>query len=244
MNAKNVRELKLESLEMHGTITPSRPESTLGPVLQKLVDHAWHELSDSELLTPFMLRLPTNHLNALSLADEILSRYGCFGGLLSTPPEIIEQDYGHDEDIAAVLLALRHLAHRVAAVRISGAISLDSLDSLNSYVKIQKLTRAHRCLSILYLDQDNQLIGDEHISGNIVQPDVCRAIVKKSLSLEAKNLIAVDYRPMQREKLPRDFRMSLEKLKDILNLIGVELHDYILAYEEKPQNLAKQGSFL
>lgn len=229
---------------MHGTATPSLPKSAFEPALQKLVDRDWHELSDSELLAAFMLRHPLDHAQALSQADGILSRYGCFDDLLSTPPEIIKQDYGHNKDIMAALLALRQLAHRVAAVTVSEAISLGSLDSLTSYVTIQKRTRANRHLSVLYLDRDNQLIRDEHISGNIDQPNVCQEILKRSLLLEAKNLITVDYRPPQGERMLKDIRMSLEKLKDILNLVGIELHDYVLASGEKLQCLVRRGSFL
>lgn len=229
---------------MHGAKTHSLPKRSSEPTIRNLADHAWHELSDSELLAAFLQRHPSDQSRALSLANEILGHSDGFGGLLSAPPEMIEREYGNDEDIVTTLLAVRLMAHRVAAEAISDTISLESPASLKSYVNIQKLTRANRCLSILYLDRHDKLIKDDHTSGDIGQINVCQDVVKKSIFLDAKSIVFVDYRSLKMDHFMRNFRESVKKMEDILNIIGVSLHDYCLAYEDEHQSLVKQGKFL
>ncbi|MBI4920496.1 MAG: DNA repair protein RadC [Devosia nanyangense] len=186
--------------------------------------------SDVELLEA-VLHLAIPRRDTKDLAKLLLKRFGSFSGVLSAPPERLEEFHRLGGITVTNLKVIQAAAQRFARDRVDRDMPiLGSWSSLIDYCRSAMAFEDVEQFRILFLDKKNRLIADEVQQRGTVDhtPVYPREVIKRSLELSATALILVHNHPSgDPSPSTADVQMT-RQIADVAKPLGITVHDHII----------------
>jgi len=164
------------------------------------------------------------------IAKRLLTVFGSYEGVLTAPPERLQEVEGVGESAAAVLKAVETAAVRLAQAKILERPVISNWQALLDYCHTAMAHSTHEQFRLLFLDRKNRLIADEVQQKGTVDhtPVYPREVIKRALELAASALILVHNHPSGD---PTPSRADIEMTKEIAEAgrkLGITLHDHVI----------------
>jgi len=163
---------------------------------ERLLSRGAHALTDAELLA-ILLRVGFKGKNAVTLARELLERFGSLQGMMTTPLTAWDDIKGVKGAKLAQLQAALEIGRRAAQPTVRERTVIKSTAQAASYfsARLRGLPQEH--FRVAYLNRlgrvlDDALIAEGTVDG--VRPPI-RAIISKALRVNASALIAAHNHP-------------------------------------------------
>jgi DNA repair protein RadC len=188
-----------------------------------------HALADYELLE-FLLFGARPRGDTKPLAKELIKRFGGFAGVFGADKEALLDMPGMGEATAALLLAARAAALRIARAEVQNRSVISSWQALLDYVTIAAGYAAIEEFRLLFLDKKNALIADEPQHRGTVDhtPVYPREVVKRALALGASAIIMVHNHPSG-DPTPSQADIDMTRaVAKALHPVGIAVHDHIV----------------
>ncbi len=210
---------------------------------EKLIARGPAALADSELLA-LLLRTGTAGRSVLTMAQELLERFGGVAGLLHAGPEELRGFKGLGGTAKrAELLAVMELARRAVAQELRSRPTFDSPAAVRQYLLMQLSQRRHEVFAVLFLDVKHQLIAlEEMFRGTLAQSSVYpREVVVRALDHNAAAVILAHNHPSGVAEPSRADEYVTGALKSALALVDVRVLDHIVVGHGQTVSLAERG---
>lgn len=212
---------------------------------ERLLEQGAHVLSDAELLAIFLRTGYKDH-SAVELARALLIQFGGLRQIIDAPIDEILAFKGIGASKYALLMASKELAQRYLKQQLQQSeLVLNQPNLIVDFLKTQLRHEPQELFAILLLNQQLQLISFEIIfKGTFEQCNVStQDIVRKALSKQASQLIAVHNHPQSHAlPSPEDLQFT-EKLKNACQLLELNLVDHFIISRNDYFSFAEQGLF-
>ncbi len=196
---------------------------------EKLLAQGAKALADAELIA-LLLRTGLQGVPVLTLAKQMLDRFGGLAGLLRTDAEQLEQVKGLGPAKRAEVAAVLELARRAMLQQLTQRPVFESPAQVKHYVQLQLAALAHEVFAVLFLDAQHRLLHfEEMFRGTLTQTSVYpREIVKRALELNAAALIFAHNHPSGVAEPSRADEHLTQTLKSALALVDVRVLDHLV----------------
>ena len=196
---------------------------------EKLLAQGAKALADAELIA-LLLRTGLQGVPVLTLAKQMLDRFGGLAGLLRTDTEQLEQVKGLGPAKRAEVAAVLELARRAMLQQLTQRPVFESPAQVKHYVQLQLAALAHEVFAVLFLDAQHRLLHfEEMFRGTLTQTSVYpREIVKRALQLNAAALIFAHNHPSGVAEPSRADEHLTQTLKSALALVDVRVLDHLV----------------
>lgn len=209
---------------------------------EKLLQRGAQSLSDAELLAIF-LRTGVKGTNVIELADQLMAHFGSLRRLFASSQAEFCQHKGLGEAKYVLLQAVLEMAHRYLSETISKGDALRSPNHTRQYLLNRLRAREREGFILLYLDNQNQVIGDELLfEGTINAAGVYpREVVKQALYHNAAAVILAHNHPSGiAEPSELDKRIT-ERIAQALALVDIRVLDHFIVGESEVVSFAERG---
>lgn len=199
-------------------------------------------IPDYELLELVLFRA-LDRQDVKPLAHALLETFGDFNGVLSAPPERLEQVRGVGPAVVVELKIVEAAAHRLARARVMRRPVLSSWEALLDYCRAAMGHRATEQFRILYLDRKNVLIADEEQARGTVDhvPVYPREVVKRALELNASALILVHNHPSGDPTPSEADILVTNQIRDAAEVMGITVHDHLIVGRAEALSFRSRG---
>lgn len=209
---------------------------------EKLVSKGASSLSDAELLSIF-LGTGTRGKSVLSLAQEMLNKFGGFRQLLEATPETIISTPGIGVAKFAQLRATLELTERYLQAGFSRGEAITDPGLTRRYLKCKLGHYRREVFACMFLDNQHRLISYEElffgtIDGASVHP---REVVKRVLDNNAAAVIFAHNHPSGIAEPSQADQRITDRLKSALLLIDVRVLDHMIIGEGDVLSFAERG---
>lgn len=224
------------------TTAPLRALPTAARPREKLLARGPAALADAELLA-VLLSTGVPGQPVLQMAQQLLTRFGGIAGVLGADSRALASVKGLGTAKRALLAAVRELARRSLRESLAEGTVFDSLDSVNTFLRLHLDGRATECFAVLFLDAGHRLIALEPMSEGtrshtIVYP---REVVKRALALEASAVILAHNHPSGLTR-PSEADLALTRtLTAALALVDVKVLDHYIVGAGRAASLSEMG---
>ena len=177
------------------------------------------------------------------LAKQLLKEFGGLLGVFSAPEFSLLKIKGIGASVVHLLKLVHTLMGRSLQDDIQGKNVLQSWNQVIDYCTTTMSFSQSEQLRVLYLDQKNQILGDEIQQTGTVNhtPIYPREIMKKALEVGATSLILVHNHPSG-DPTPSKADIDLTlKIQRIGNDLGITLHDHIIIGKGRHSSLKSMG---
>jgi len=166
-----------------------RPRELL---LEKGPDH----LSDAGLIA-ILLRSGTKGKDAVSLARDLIKRFGGLRGLLSAKKSDLERIKGLGNAKIAQLMAVIEITRRQLKEEIIGTNYVENDRDVIDYLSLSMRDLKEEFFKIIYLNRANSILSIEDVAkGTVDHASIYpREVIKKALDLGASAIIFVHNHP-------------------------------------------------
>ncbi|MCW5669347.1 MAG: DNA repair protein RadC [Hydrogenophaga sp.] len=209
---------------------------------EKLLQRGPGALSDGELLA-LLLRTGIAGKNVLTLAEELLQRFGGVNGLLHTGADALRQIKGLGPAKRTVVIAVLELARRALAEDLKAKAVFESPRAAREYLQLQLGARPHEVFAVMFLDSQNRLIAMEDMfRGTLTQATVYpREIVVRALHHHAAAVVLAHNHPSgNAEPSLADVELT-RTVMTALALVDVRVLDHFVVTRETAVSMAQQG---
>ena len=209
---------------------------------EKLLAQGPHALADAELLA-LLLRTGFKGTSVLQLADELLTRFGGFAGLLHAGVDELKCVKGLGPAKRAEVAAVIELARRSLAQQLSERSAFGSPQQVKDFLRLQLAEREHEVFVVLFLDSQHRLlVCDEMFRGTLTQTSVYpREVVKRALGLNASAVILAHNHPSGVAEPSRADEFLTQTLKSALQLVDVRVLDHLVVARTQVVSFAERG---
>ena len=209
---------------------------------EKLLSQGATALADAELLA-LLLRTGMKGMGVLQLAEKVLRDVGGFGGLLQAQPGQLKDFKGLGPAKRAELLAVMEMARRSMKGRLQSQPVLSSPQLVKDYLQMRMGSLPHEVFAVLFLDAQQRLIACEELfRGTLTQTSVYpREVVKRSLELNAANVILAHNHPSGVLEPSRSDELLTQTLKSSLQLVDVRVLDHFVVGRHGAISFAERG---
>ncbi len=212
---------------------------------EKLERLGAERLTDAELLA-LILRTGTDHLSAVSLAEEILALDIGGHGLekiyhMSKTDLMSIRGIGHVK--AAQILAICELSIRLSKIKARERIAFHSPDSIARYYMNEFQSYRQEHLMMLLLDAKNQLMGERLISKGTANASMAepRDIFSEALRMGALSVILIHNHPSG-DVTPSSADLHItQRIYEAGELLGIHLIDHIIVGQGNYKSLKEEG---
>ena len=209
---------------------------------EKLVAAGAHALSDAELLA-VLLRCGAPGRTALSLARELISRFGGLRGLLSADAVSLCAVPGLGPGKYAQLQASLELARRHLAEPLKRDGPLSSPDAVRDFLHARLRDLPYEVFCCLFLDNRNRLILFKElfrgtIDGTSVHP---REVVRQALAHNAAALILAHNHPSGVAEPSHADELITRRLTAALALVDIRILDHLVIGDGATVSFAERG---
>lgn len=211
---------------------------------EKLLQKGAASLSDSEILAIF-LRTGSKDKSAISLARELIERFGSLAQLLAAPSEQVMACHGVGTAKYAQMLASLEMGKRYLASQVKQSSALDSSQLVKDYVTTQLRPLSREVFAVIFLSQELTLIQFEVLfSGGMTSCAVCiKEVLRQALKYGASQLIIAHNHPMMSATPLQDDITLTKELAKACELIDMGLLDHIIVGVDQTQSLRELGYF-
>ena len=209
---------------------------------EKLLAQGAAALADAELIA-LLLRTGLQGVPVLTLAQQMLDRFGGLAGLLHTDAERLKQVKGLGPAKRAEVAAVLELARRAVLEQLSQRPVFETPAQVKHYVQLQLGALAHEVFAVLFLDAQHRLLHyEEMFRGSLTQTSVYpREVVKRGLELNAAALIFAHNHPSGRAEPSRADEHLTQTLKSALALVDVRVLDHLVVGRGVVISFAERG---
>jgi len=210
---------------------------------EKLLTRGPAALADAELLA-LVLRTGIAGKGVLTMAQELLDRFGGLAGLLNTGVESLKAVKGlggpaKRAELAAVLeLARRAMGQRLREREIFGTPS-----DVRQYLQLHLCGHPHEVFAVMFLDAKNRLVAlEEMFRGTLTHTRVYpREVVLRALHHRAAAVVLAHNHPSGSvQPSPADATLT-QALKTALALVDVRVLDHVIVAEGEALSMAERG---
>jgi DNA repair protein RadC len=209
---------------------------------EKLLAQGPAALADAELLA-LLLRTGIQGKGVLALADEMLTTFNGFGGLLHRQADDFRQIKGLGPAKCAELTAVLEMARRALAQQLERGPVFDAPGTVKDFVALKLGGLQHEVFAVLFLDAQHRLIAlRELFHGTLTQTSVYpREVVRHALSLNAAAVILAHNHPSGLAEPSRADEFLTQSLKSALALIDVRVLDHLVVGQGQVVSFAERG---
>lgn len=209
---------------------------------ERLIDKGAENLSSSELLA-ILLRSGSSGKSALSLANQLLKKYGSLRSLAETSAEELQEFRGIGPAKSAQLSAGLTLALRLAREEVLEKPKFEDPESVYNYLRLELRDLKKEVFIALLLDGKRKLINREQISqgtltSSLVHP---REVFRPAIRSSAAALIFVHNHPSgDPEPSEEDLKIT-DRLVEVGNIVGIQVLDHIIIGKRSFKSLKELG---
>ena len=206
----------------------------------KLLSKGPGTLSDAELLA-IILRTGYRGVTSVQLARDLLAQSGGLRALLDSVQNGTHSNLSAQKN--AELKACLELSKRYLHCQLQRGNLLQNARQTGDYLMAALRSYRHEVFACLFLDNAHRLIALEEIAhGTIDSAQVnLRAIVERSLALNASALIAAHNHPSGNRTASAADRELTKRLQQALALIDVRVIDHFIVGDGRPTSFAEHG---
>ena len=200
-------------------------------------------LCDAELLA-LLLRTGTAGRSVLTMAEEVMQRFGGIAGLLHTSARELKQVKGLGGPAKrAALVAVLELSRRALAQQLREREVFDAPSALREYVQLHLGARHHEVFAVLFLDARSRLIAMEELfRGTLTQTSVYpREVVLRALHHQAAAVVLAHNHPSGVVRPSRADEALTRTLQAALALVDVRVLDHVIAGPGAAMSFAQEG---
>jgi DNA repair protein RadC len=209
---------------------------------EKLLAHGPGALADAELLA-LLLRTGMKGKGVLALADELLTSFKGFGGLLHASAEDFRRVKGMGPAKRAELAAVVEMARRALAQQLARGPVFDSPTKVKDFAALKLGAHDREVFAVLFLDSQHRLIEwRELFHGTLTQTSVYpREVVRQALDLNAGAVILAHNHPSGLAEPSRADEFLTQSLKAALQLVDVRVLDHLVVGAGQVVSFAERG---
>ena len=209
---------------------------------EKLLQRGAAALSDAELLA-LLLGTGARGLDVLSMARQLLTRFGDLQGVLSASREDMQAQAGIGAAKFTLLQASLELARRHAMENLRRGAVMSSPQHTRQFLHCHLRDPAREVFSCLFLDSQHALICCEDLfwgtlDGAAVYP---REVVRRALALQAAAVIFAHNHPSGVAQPSQADRRITERLQAALALVDIRVLDHIIVGRGEQFSFAEDG---
>lgn len=210
---------------------------------EKLLARGAAALSDAELLA-LLLRTGIAGKGVLTLAQELLERFGGITGLLQTGPNDLNRVKGLGGSAKrAELIAVLELARRAMAGRLRERQVFQSPGEVQHYLQLQLAGRGHEVFAVLFLDSQHRLLAFEELfRGTLTQTSVYpREVLLRALHHQAAAVVLAHNHPSGNVSPSKADETLTQSLRAALALVDIRVLDHLIVAPGAWTSLAERG---
>jgi DNA repair protein RadC len=191
-------------------------------------------LSDAELVA-VILRSGTGGKDAVTLARDLLTRFGGLRGLLAAEGDELRGMKGLGPAKAAALTAATELARRRLKAEILGQRFVRDPGSLLEYLYGSLADRKKEIFKVIFLNKANRILEERDLfEGTVDEAAVHpREIVRAALRCHATGVILVHNHPSGRTEPSAEDREVTRKIQSALETVAMRLIDHIIVGDHR-----------
>ena len=199
-------------------------------------------LTDAELLA-LVLRTGNATADAVTLAHELLDRFGGVLGVLSSTAESLLEVPGLGGAKVAALLGIRELLERAEMAKMKNAPVVSSSDEVRRYLGMHLAGEQREVFGALLLDTRHRVLGVEDIFlGSIDRTMVYpREVAKCCLRYNAAAVVLYHNHPSGSAEPSASDRELTERLNSVLGELDVRLLDHVVVAGLRKVSMAERG---
>lgn len=209
---------------------------------ERLLARGAHALTDAELLA-ILLRVGVQGKNAVTLARELLVKFGSFQGMMSAPLSAWDDIKGIKGAKLAQLQAALEIGRRVALPATREKTMLKSTAQAAAYFTARLRGLPHEHFRVAYLNRLGRVLDDALIAeGTVdsVRPPV-RVIVARALQTNASALILAHNHPSGSAQ-PSEADQSLTReILAACRPLGLRVLEHVIVAESGQYSFADSG---
>jgi DNA repair protein RadC len=203
-------------------------------------------LSDADALNmvellELLLHFGPSKNRAVSLAAQLLDRFGAVGAVVAADPVRLSEVLGGDGVSVMLLKTVHAVVRGIVREPLEDRPVIGSASALMRYLSVTMRHESTEATRFLYLDRENALIKDEiHQRGTIDHTLIyTREVIRRVLELGACAVIMVHNHPSGNpEPSAADILMTRE-LAAALRPINVALHDHVIIGRHRETSFRK-----
>jgi DNA repair protein RadC len=228
--------------------TATRPQ-TEGPTAapadrprERLVALGPEALSDAELVA-LLLRTGARHVDALSLAADVLADLGGLPGLARAGARELEHHPGLGAAKAATILAAIELGRRLAERRLREGDAIRSPEDVYRHFHARLRHATQERFVVVFLDGRHRVLGHELVSqgtltASLVHP---REVFRPALRACAAALVLVHNHPSGDPTPSDEDREVTRRLARAGELLGIRVLDHVVVAERGYTSFREEG---
>ena len=199
-------------------------------------------LSDAELLA-LLLRTGGAGASALSVARELVDRFGDLRCLAQASATRLSRAHGVGPAKAASLLAALEIGRRSAEQRLPVGRPIQRPEDVHRHFYLRLREARQECFTVLLLDGRHRLIGEVLVSqgtltASLVHP---REVFRSALQEAAAALVLVHNHPSGDPSPSREDREVTERLVRAGEILGVRVVDHVIVAERGYHSFREAG---
>lgn len=209
---------------------------------ERMLQHGADSLTNTELLA-LIFGTGTRGLNALQLAQQVLTRFGGLRPLLNANSEDLRSIMGLGDARICQLSAIQTLARRALEEELKRECSLKHPIQVKAYcAALLAHASIERCVA-LFLDNQHRLIEAKEISqGTLTETTIYpRELVKAALAHHAAAIILAHNHPSGLAKPSAADIALTQQLKRSLAIVDIELLDHLIVAGHQVISIAELG---
>lgn len=209
---------------------------------ERLMRYGAERLANKELLA-ILLRTGTQQESALNLAEKLLARFDSLRGLASASFEELLEVNGIGPAKAADILAAFELAKRLADSQMEFHGVVNSPKDAAQMVLRELSLEDKEHFMIIMLNTKHRVIAKKvisigHLNASLVHP---REMFKEAIKRSSAAVILVHNHPSGDLTPSRDDLVTTERLKEVGEILGIEVLDHIIVGDNRYLSFREQG---
>jgi DNA repair protein RadC len=209
---------------------------------ERLLTLGADKLSDAQLLA-IILRTGCGTKNALSLAMEIINRFGSLRSIDAATHKELREITGLGDAKIAQLKAAFEIGKRLVAEKACSGAVFQGSQSVYEYFAPRLKTLSQEKFYCLILDVKNRLIKEYEVSSGTLNESLIhpREAFKEAIRVAGAAVIFVHNHPSgDPEPSPKDLAIT-ERLKQTGEIIGIKVLDHVIVGDGRYVSLANRG---
>ena len=196
---------------------------------EKLLARGAGALTDAELLA-LLLRTGLKGHGVLALANQVLTQFKGYAGLLAATPDQLKVIKGLGPAKRAEITAVMEMARRALASQMAALPVFDSPSALKQYVALHLAQRPAEVFLVMFLDGRYRLLStDEMFQGTLSHTPVYpREVVRRAIELNAAAVVLAHNHPSGVAEPSIADEELTKTLKAALKLIDVVVLDHLI----------------
>lgn len=198
-------------------------------------------LDEEGALAQLLARCGRCEADSLSLAYQLLDRFGGIGRVVGAPAADLAQVVG--EDLAVELCVLHALLLRVLAFPLRRRDVLASSAATRAYLQARLRALPREAFHVIFLDKKNQLIADERMGEGSIShaPVYPREVVRRALELSASGILLAHNHPTGD---PTPSSADVEMTRQVVaacRALDIAVHDHVIVGGDQVASLRALG---